>query len=111
MPLLDTPTTIGDTVFMTANADYLQGEMVLVDELVGVALHDALTGQQIQLGMHGVFDLPKGNDTATAGQKCFYVSKTRASTDTGSTIIGCCIKNAALSDPTIRVYFTGFMPL
>lgn len=64
----------GATIVVLAAVDTLSGAIVLVGDIVGVAGHDAKTGEELVVHLVGVYeDLPKVSAQAwTVGQKVFW---------------------------------------
>lgn len=70
----------GDTVTVIAPGDLSSGDIFAVNELIGVAVRDALTGEEVAMKRVGVFDLSvkaindNGNSAVQPGDKIYYVS-------------------------------------
>ncbi|GHD60370.1 DUF2190 family protein [Jeongeupia chitinilytica] len=63
----------GDSLTVTAVADTLSGDPILVGHLFGVATHDAPAGQPLTIKTSGVFDLPKlSADEVTVGGPLYF---------------------------------------
>ena len=81
----------GDVVRVPAPADVLSGAGVLVGTLFGVAVHDALSGADVEIATTGVYDLPKaGSQAWTVGAAIYWVAASfHCSTTAGAnTLIG-----------------------
>ena len=63
----------GEVIGVPAPADVQSGAGVLVGSLFGVAVVSALTGQEVQLRVTGVVDLPKvGSQAWTVGALIYW---------------------------------------
>lgn len=101
----------GNTITMTAPAGGVSsGDGVRIGSVFGVAAYDAAEGDEIELTVVGVFDLPKATGGAlTAGDPVFWdagASKVTA-TATGNTLIGAAMADAAAPDEIGRVRLNG----
>lgn len=62
----------GNTITIPSPATYASGDIVILGDLAGVAAGDAPTGEDLDLTLVGVFDLPKVETDAIAiGQPVF----------------------------------------
>ena len=62
----------GDTVTVTAPANVVSGQGVLVGDLFGAALFDALSGAPVEIAVEGVIGLPKAVGTINEGVRVFW---------------------------------------
>ncbi len=63
----------GATVTVTAPANVLSGDVVVVGALVGVAAFDASQNDQVEITTEGVFTLPKkSTDVVAAGNLMYW---------------------------------------
>ena len=63
----------GDVLTLTAPANVTGGQGLMVGDLFGVVAGDALNGEQFDLHVVGVFDLPAETaDTFSVGQIVFW---------------------------------------
>ncbi|MBB4120208.1 DUF2190 family protein [Martelella radicis] len=101
----------GDTLTIPAGADYLSGDVVIENEIIGVALGDAVTGNPVDVRTTGVFDVPKvGANAFAVGDPVYFDSDTSlaTSTATDNTKIGVAVAAAAASTATVNVRLSGF---
>ena len=83
------------------------GDIVVVEDVVGIAVTDGAVGETIALSIEGVYNLKKGSGAINQGKKV-YVNltdgvKTIAGTASGNTFIGYAWKEAKATDDTIDV--------
>ncbi len=99
----------GDIVTVVAPAILTSGSGFMVGALFGVASSDAATGDNVEMAVTGVVDLPKAAVAITQGAKVYWISATNNVTTTaaGNTLIGCAIVAAAIGDSTVRVRLNG----
>jgi predicted RecA/RadA family phage recombinase len=91
----------GDHLTVIAPADVKSGGLVKVGSLIGIAQHDALAGEEVEIVRKGCFTLPKVSAQAWAqGAKIYWVSADAKCTTTasGNTLIGAAVWDAA--DPS-----------
>ena len=62
----------GDVVTVTAPANVVSGQGVLVGDLFGAALSDALSGAPVEIAVEGVLGLPKASGTINEGVRVFW---------------------------------------
>lgn len=62
----------GDTVTVTAPANVVAGQGVLVGDLFGAALRDASSGAAVDIVVEGVIGLPKAAGTINEGVRVFW---------------------------------------
>jgi predicted RecA/RadA family phage recombinase len=63
----------GEVISVIAPATVVSGAGVLVGSIFGVAINDALSGAPVNIGIRGVYTLPKvGAETWTAGQIVYW---------------------------------------
>jgi predicted RecA/RadA family phage recombinase len=85
----------GKTITVPAPYDVSSGDPVLVGAIFGVASHDALSGEDLELVREGVFDLKKAASQAwTSGAKVYFdaAAKGLTSTATSNTLVGAAAK-------------------
>lgn len=99
----------GDTITFSAAADISSGDGALQGALFGVAITDALTGEDYEARVTGVFELPKASGALTKGQRVYWSSANSNVTGTasGNTLIGAAVEAAASADTTARVRLNG----
>lgn len=91
----------GRTLSVTAPADVKSGDLVIVGSLFGVAFADATSGNAVEIGTEGVFELPKTSAQAwTEGAKIYWIAADKAATTvaSGNTLIG--HASAAAANPS-----------
>lgn len=92
----------GDTIKSTAAADISSGDMVEVGQLVGVAIKDYATGEEVISHLEGVFDLPKKAGVAfSQGDVCYF--EAGEISDVVGKVVGYAHEAAAGGDSSIRV--------
>ena len=82
------------------------GDMVLMDEVVGIAQTDGAVGETIAVDVSGEYEVAKNSgDTPGIGDALYYRAAGPDATTTASTnkLIGYCTKIAAGGDATVRV--------
>ena len=84
------------------------GDVIVQDELVGVAKLDIAAGALGALAVSGVFDFPKSTGSSSAivaGDNCYWDASSEVATTTASThkLIGKAVKAAADDDATVRI--------
>ena len=63
----------GNTITITAAGNITSGQLVVSGFLVGVANADAATGEQVELDINGVFELPKvSGDSFAVGNRLYW---------------------------------------
>lgn len=102
----------GKTITVPAPYDVSSGDPVLVGAIFGVASHDALSGQDLELAREGVFDLKKTASQAwTFGVKVYFdaTNKVMTSVGTSNTLAGAAAKvvGGTAGETVGRVLLTG----
>jgi predicted RecA/RadA family phage recombinase len=104
----------GDCVTLTAGADVLGGGLVVAGVLCGVAQHDALAGDPVEVMLTGVYDLAKVSAQAWDEGDAIYVDPATAlattETTTGNLFIGAAIAVAVNPSATGTVRLNGSAP-
>lgn len=88
----------GDTIEVNAPYDVASGEGVLVDTIFGVASHDAVSGEPVQIKRTGVYDMTKTSAQAwTQGAAIYWdnTNKRCTTASTNNTLIGAAAEAAA----------------
>ena len=63
----------GETLTLTAPSTVTSGQLVVVGSIVGVANFDAASGDDIEVDIEGVFELPKvSGDAIVVGDKLYW---------------------------------------
>jgi predicted RecA/RadA family phage recombinase len=94
----------GDTLTLTAPAEIISGDVVIVGSIIGVANGDADNGASVDLDTVGVFKLSKVSALAiAAGDIVYWDSGTKLVTKTssGNTKLG--VATAAAANPSASV--------
>lgn len=79
----------GDRVGVPAPANVASGAGVLVGSLFGVANAAALAGEEVQISVEGVFDLPKvGTQAWTVGQLVYWTGTAATNVASTNRLIG-----------------------
>lgn len=104
----------GETVSVPAPADVISGALVRVGVLVGVAQHDAASGDPVELDLTGVFDVPKTSAQAWTVGAAIYFNPTSGeattATTAGNVFIGAAVAAAANPSAIGRVRLNGSAP-
>jgi len=88
----------GNTITLAAPYDVMSGAGLLVGAIFGVAGGDALSGEEVEASLVGVFDLTKAASQAwSAGDKVYWddTNKVATKTATGNTLIGTAVEAVA----------------
>jgi len=98
----------GDTIDFTPGTNVAAGDVVVQNDLVGVAKRDIPTGTLGSLAVVGVFDVPKAAGAGTAiasGAKVYWNATAQQATTTasGNKYLGKTVKATVDADATVRV--------
>lgn len=100
----------GNSIDYTPGADVAAGDVVVQNDLVGIAKLDIVAGVLGALAVTGVFELPKTagvGEAIAAGAKVYWdVANTVATTNTAAganKYLGKTVIAATDNDPTVRV--------
>jgi len=98
----------GDAIDYTPDSAVAAGDVVVLNDLVGVAKQPIAASALGALAVTGVFDFPKDTGSASAiaaGKKVYWDEDEEVATETaeGNTALGKTIKAAADDDETVRV--------
>jgi len=98
----------GNMVDYTPDSAVAAGDVVVQNNLVGVALSAIAAAALGALCVDGIFDFPKSSGTSTgiaAGKTVYWDAENSVMTETseGNTLAGKCVKAAADDDTTVRV--------
>jgi predicted RecA/RadA family phage recombinase len=96
----------GEHITVPASGTITSGDVVVTGSLVGVAITDATTGQDVAVGLKGVYELPKEAATAmTMGARCYWITGTKkvSLTASGNTFLGYVAEAVAGSAATVKV--------
>lgn len=103
----------GETIPVTAPADVASGDVVVVGSLVGVAHTTALQGETVEIGLCGVWDLPKATPLEmNPGDALWVDAGTGKLTKTaaGNTLAGVCVAHAGSAEATVAIRLGGADP-
>jgi len=102
----------GAVLTVTAPADTTSGEVVIIGNIIGVALSDALSGAAMDVAVdENVWSIAKvGADAFAIGDSVYYDSsaKLTTSTATANTKIGTAVAVAAPSTAVVKVRLVAF---
>ncbi|MFN3646244.1 MAG: DUF2190 family protein [Gemmobacter sp.] len=104
----------GDRISVAAPANVASGAGVLVGSLFGVAVHDALSGEPVEIATNGVFDLPKvGSQAWTVGARIYWDGSACTTTASTNKLIGVAVAvvGSGAGETTGRVLLTGAFTL
>jgi len=98
----------GSYIDYTPDSDVSAGDVVVQEDLVGVATSDIDSGVKDALRVDGVFAFPKASDTSSAlsaGTKVYWDAENEQATDTEgeNKYLGKVTNDAAASDTTVWV--------
>jgi len=98
----------GDAIDYTPGVAVAAGDVVVQNDLVGVAKQPIAANALGALAVTGVFDFPKDTGSASAiaaGKKVYWDADDEVATETaeGNTYLGKTVKAAAADDETVRV--------
>lgn len=102
----------GNAIDYTPVEDVSAGDVVIQNDLVGVAKVDIPANTLGALTVTGVFEFPKatgGGESIAAGQFCYWDAGNEIVTTTagGNTYIGKCVRDAGDDDETVLVRING----
>lgn len=101
----------GDVLTIVAAAAITSGQLVRENSLIGVAATDAAIGEEVELKITGVFDLPKTSAQAwVRGNPIYMISASGLLTNvagTGNYLVGVATADAANPSSTGRVRLNG----
>ena len=80
----------GDVVTVIHAAVISVDDLIIIDNLVGIAQNNAAIGADIEMALVGVFKIPTENVAFTLGEAVWInvANKTVTSTDTGTKFVG-----------------------
>ncbi len=94
----------GDSVTVVSAGTVASGDIVVFNALSGVALHDALVGEDIELAVVGVYSLPKNNgDVLGQGEAVYFDGTVVDTTATAQRIIGVVAETAGAGTDFVNV--------
>lgn len=98
----------GNSIDYTPGANVSAGDVVVQNDLVGIAKVDIGAGKLGALAVTGVFDVPKATGAGTAiaaGAKVYWnaVASQATTTATGNKYLGKTVRDASDDDALVRV--------
>jgi predicted RecA/RadA family phage recombinase len=107
----------GDRIDVTAPAAVVDGQLVRVGVLAGVAVHDAASGAPLVIATEGIYDVTKaGSQAWTVGQAIYGVGTTTltatTATTTGNIFLGVAVLpvGSGAGETVGRIRLTGAPP-
>lgn len=99
----------GNTLTLPAPADVVGGDVAIVGSIIGIVNGDALSGDDMDLDVVGVFNLPKVSALAIAvGDEVYWNAGTKLVTKTDTdTKLGVAVTAAANPSATVDVRLSG----
>lgn len=103
----------GETITVTADDDYSSGDPIVSGSLIGICSTDVENGDDVEVAVCGVFDIPKDDSTGSGIDfgELVYWNATDGVGETDSTsantLMGVCVMDAEDSDTTVRVRLNG----
>lgn len=103
----------GEVLEVTAPSNVVAGECIAIGRLYGVAIHNALNGEPVQIEMLGVFDLWKASAATVfaAGQLVYLIPASKTVTDVNGGGANIIVGAATMASPngaaTVRVRLNG----
>lgn len=95
----------GNVVPVALSAAVKAGDVVIVGSLAGIAATSGETGDEVEVSLSGVFELPKGSVPITQGARLFWDAANKLATATaGSNVfIGHAFRPALTADVVVDV--------
>ena len=91
--------------YTVADADIASGQLVVINDIAGVAVTGGAVGETVAIAIEGVYALPKAAGNILQGKKVYFnaTDKNIVATSTGNTFIGYAWEAATASDTYINV--------
>lgn len=91
--------------YTVADTAVKSGDIVIVEDMAGVAVTDGEVDETIAVNVEGVYSLPKNGAAIPQGKKVYYnaTDKNIVAAATGNTFIGYAWNAATAGDKTINV--------
>lgn len=67
----------GENLDYVCTEDVVRGDIIVINDVIGIAATSASTGDLIAVYMEGVFALPKGEEELKQGKKVYYDKTTK----------------------------------
>lgn len=99
----------GESIDYIPETPVAAGDLVILNDLVGVAKLDIPAGTLGALAVGGVYEMPKGAAAIAFGKKVYWdaTAKTVVTTATGNTLIGKAVCDTVAADAFVRVLLNG----
>jgi predicted RecA/RadA family phage recombinase len=103
----------GKTVTLEADDDYDSGDVIVINDIIGICSTSVETGDDVEVALVGVFDLPKDDSTGSSidqGERVYWnATDSVVETDStaANTLLGVATEDAADGDTTVRVRLNG----
>lgn len=95
----------GDRIDHTPTVDLAAGEVVVLEDLIGVTKRPVPANTPGALAVTGVFEFPKATGAIAAGKTVYWKASPGEVTPTasGNKLLGKSVRSAGNDDPTVRV--------
>lgn len=99
----------GESINFTPETAVAAGDLVIQNDLVGVAKLDIPAGTLGALAVGGVYEFPKGSAAVAFGKKAYWdaTNGVVVTTATGNTLVGKAVGDAVAGDATVLVLLNG----
>ena len=99
----------GESIDYIPETPVAAGDVVILNDLVGVAKLDIAPSELGSLAVGGVYELPKGSAAIAFGKKAYWdaTNKVVTATATGNTLIGKTVSETVATDATVLVLLNG----
>lgn len=99
----------GESIDYVPETAVAAGDLIILNDLVGVAKLDIPAVTLGALAVGGVYEFPKGSSAVAFGKKAYWdaTAKTVVTTATGNTLIGKAVSDAAVADATVLILLNG----
>jgi predicted RecA/RadA family phage recombinase len=101
----------GDVVTVAAPGNVKSGDLIIVGALAGVCATDGGTGDEVEIALVGVFELPKAAGEINAAAAVWFDNVTNHNVVNASSAglfpVGVAVAHAATGDATVRVRLSG----
>jgi predicted RecA/RadA family phage recombinase len=101
----------GEMIDVVASAAVSSGDVVVLEDLVGIAAADAAIGESFAMALEGVFELPKDGNAIDAGVKVNWHAASghiQEAGGAGTHAIGYCVKSALAGEAKVKVLLHKF---
>lgn len=93
----------GEVFDFVCTGDVKRGDVLVVNDLVGIAATNGEAGKNIAVYAVGVFNLPKGSVELQQGKKVFWNASANQVAASGEVELGIVWATAASTDTTVQV--------